>query len=736
MMKKNIFNILFCILFFTNLLCANVVNENNVNNYYLVNECQSITIKAFLNGFCYEDEFDMCFGEYASLCVYDENEQEIDDTITWSSSNKSTVIIDENGNASVVGGGVAIITATLPNGISDTIKITVPEVEKIQIGRYVLNTNNEYEINFNNFKLERGYGEYLSVFYGTDGYVDPNIVSWTSSDKNVATVDEDGFVYAKALGKVTIKATLKNGVSDTITVTVFGDILPESISLDKESLLLKVGKTAQLRETVLPENAVNKTVTWSSSNENVATVKNGKVKAVAVGYATIVVSTNEGGLEAFCEVRVKDDTIEPTDISLDNNTLNLDIKKTTKLKATVYPDNAKDKTVTWYSSDETIATVSNDGTVKALKYGTAYIFAMTNNNLYAICEVVVKKTIIKVESVELNKINLLLQQGKITTLIAAVRPSNATDQSVSWKSNNTKIATVDEYGNVKGIKEGTATITVTTNDGKKIATCEVTVIKSSEINVTSVKLNKTSLSIIKGKTETLLATVSPSKATDKTVTWKSSDKSIATVDSKGVVKGVNLGTATITVITNDGKKFAKCIVKVKPVSVTGVHISPSALTVYVGKTSTVKATVSPSSATYKKVTWKSSHPKVATVDQNGVIKGIKKGTATITAVTNGKDKKGRQLTATCVVTVKKVRVKGVKLDKTSISIATGKSVSLKAIVSPSDATVKTVLWTSSNNKIATVDQNGKVKAIKKGTVTIKVTTKDGSRIATCIITVK
>ena len=175
-----------------------------------------------------------------------------------------------------------------------------------------------------------------------------------------------------------------------------------------------------------------------------------------------------------------------------------------------------------------------------------------------------------VKSVELNKTKLTMIKGKSETLKATINPDNATDKNVTWKSSNEKIAKVDKNGNVTAISPGTTTITVTTKDGNKKATCNVTV----QIPVTSVKLNKTKLTMIKGRNETLKPTINPDNASNTNVTWSSSNKNVATVDGKGNVKAVGAGTATITVTTKDGNKKATCKVKVNnPYKIRKVNIS-------------------------------------------------------------------------------------------------------------------------------------------------------------------
>ena len=207
-------------------------------------------------------------------------------------------------------------------------------------------------------------------------------------------------------------------------------------------------------------------------------------------------------------------------------------------------------------------------------------------------------------------------------------PTDASDKSVTWTSSDSSIATVNDNGTITAIAIGTATITVKTNDGGKTATCRVSV---TPIHVTSVKLNKSSTTLVVGESETLTATVLPADATDKSVTWTSSDSSVATVNSNGTITAVAIGTATITVKTNDGGKTATCWVSVTPVHVTRISLNKTSTTLVVGNTETLTATVLPEDATDKSVTWTSSNSSVATVNSNGKITAVGQGNATIIA---------------------------------------------------------------------------------------------------------
>lgn len=168
---------------------------------------------------------------------------------------------------------------------------------------------------------------------------------------------------------------------------------------------------------------------------------------------------------------------------------------------------------------------------------------------------------VAVTGVTLSKESLTLEPGAKGSTQATVQPSNATNKGVTFTSSDEAVATVDGKGEITAKTEGSADITVTTKDGSKKAKCELTVEKAV-VNVTGVKLDKSTLSLEEGATGNLVATVEPSTATDKTVTFASSDKEIATVDNKGKVTAVKPGDADITVTTKDGSKTAVCDVTV------------------------------------------------------------------------------------------------------------------------------------------------------------------------------
>jgi len=275
--------------------------------------------------------------------------------------------------------------------------------------------------------------------------------------------------------------------------------------------------------------------------------------SIGVGYASSVGTVTIGGTEgAISESPYTYRPYAVTGVSLNKTSTTLPIGSSETLTVTFTPTNARNKNVTWTTSNADVATVT-DGTVTAVAPGTAAITVTTEDGEYtATCTV----TVIRLTTgVTLNKVNTTLPAGSSETLTATVYPLNATDKSVTWTTSNAAVATVAD-GTVTAVAAGIATITATAANGQT-ATCEVTVTQP----VTGVSLNKTRLSITMGSSETLTATVAPANASDKSVTWTTSNAAVATV-TDGIVTGVAPGTATITVTTTDGELTATCTVTV------------------------------------------------------------------------------------------------------------------------------------------------------------------------------
>lgn len=326
-----------------------------------------------------------------------------------------------------------------------------------------------------------------------------------------------------------------------------------------------------------------------------------------------------------------------------------------------------------------------------------------------------KETQVEVSSVSLNTATIEMVEGETFSLVATVLPKDAEYDGVTWASSNASVASVNS-GTVTAIKEGTATITASA--GGKSATCTVKV-STKVVAVTSITLDKTSLSMKVGETETITVTVNPDNATDKNVTWTSSDESVAKV-ADGKVTAVKSGKATITAKCED--KTAECAVTVT-VPTGSVTLDKTSLSLAVGETAQLTATVKPDDATDKTVVWTSSDESVAEVI-NGKVTALKSGTTTITARCGGKS-------AECIVTVI-VPVSSVNLDRNDLMLPVGDAATLIVKVKPDNATSKNVAWSSSNESVATV-KNGNVVAVKEGEAIISASV--GNISASCKVVV-
>lgn len=405
--------------------------------------------------------------------------------------------------------------------------------------------------------------------YAYDGYVLPSFFGEFdiyADDKVAVTYDVSAHEAVKAVGveietaNATVTATAKN-LSTGQSVTGNIKTGPAGIYTIAFPKPLEVYDKATVEVSISAVSSDGKPVGLACENK------------MQFPYGSFVYTANvdrgfiyNGKNNANCDLRVKLYTndssaskINVTGVSLDRTSAKLSKGSSVVLNATVSPENATVKTLAWSSSNEKVAKVSQDGKVTAVGGGDATITVKTfDQGKTATCKVTVK--VVAVTGVKLNKSKATIKTGKTLKLKATVKPDDASNKSVTWSSGKKSVASVDKNGVVTGKKAGEATITVTTKDGKKKASCRVTV---KDVKVKSVKLDRKSASVKVGKTIKLKATVKPTDATNKAVTWKSSNKKIASVSSKGKVTGKKKGKVTITVTTKDGKKTATCKVRVK-----------------------------------------------------------------------------------------------------------------------------------------------------------------------------
>ncbi len=542
-----------------------------------------------------------------------------------------------------------------------------------------------------------------------------------------AQIDYDGVVYtAKLKVKDNAKAgstTLAFDTSDseamyysdqtvadvTLTGKDLGVVSPlKSISFNgvADEATINLGATETLTVVYNPEDTTDdKTVTWNSTNTDAVTVDNGVVTAVGEGSSTVTATVGEKVATINYTVRIP---LESITINGDE-TLSKNEEKT--LTVTYNPTNTTDnKTVDWESSNPEIVSIDSTGKITGKKGGTAKITA-TVGNVKAEKEV---KVVVPIESVSLSGDDSILK-GESKRLTATINPEDTTDdKTITWSSDNEDVLFVDQNGQMRGIKEGTANVKAVV--AGKETTKQITV---NEIHIDSITIDgDQEFEMVKNQTKNLSAKINPDNTTDddKNITWTSNKDDVAKVDNNGKVTALKEGEATITAKVGTHETSVK--VNVKEIHIDSVVINELDDEFTRGDEFKFSASYTPENTTdeNKTVEWSSSNTDVGTIDQEGNFVALKEGTTTITA-------KIGNIKAEREVTVIENHVDDFKLLQEEGEVLNiGNTQKLVTVVNPENCTdAYTIKYSSSDEAIATVDENGNVTALKDGKVVITAT---------------
>lgn len=541
-----------------------------------------------------------------------------------------------------------------------------------------------------------------------------------------AQIDYDGVVYtAKLKVKDNAKAgstTLAFDTSDseamyysdqtvadvTLTGKDLGVVSPfKSISFNgvADEATINLGATETLTVVYNPEDTTDdKTVTWNSTNTNAVTVDNGVVTAVGEGSSTVTATVGEKVATINYTVRIP---LQSITINGDE-TLSKNEEKT--LTVTYNPTNTTDnKTVDWESSNPEIVSIDSTGKITGKKGGTAKITA-TVGNVKAEKEV---KVVVPIESVSLSGDDSILK-GETKRLTATINPEDTTDdKTITWSSDDENVLFVDQNGQIRGIKEGTANVKAVV--AGKETTKQITV---NEIHINSIAIDgDQEFEMIKNQTKNLSVTINPENTTDdKGVVWKTNNEEVARVDNDGKVTALKEGEATITATVGTNETSVK--INVKEIHINSVVINELDDEFTRGDEFKFSATYTPENTTdeNKTVEWSSSNTDVGTIDQEGNFVALKEGTTKITA-------KIGNIKAEREVTVIENHVGDFKLLQEEGEVLNiGNTQKLVTVVNPENCTdAYTIKYSSSDEAIATVDENGNVTALKDGKVVITAT---------------
>ena len=486
-------------------------------------------------------------------------------------------------------------------------------------------------------------------------------------------------------------------------------------------------------------------ITYSSSKPGVATVsEDGTITAGSKGDAVIYASLERNGKRVGrAQINVKvvrgvkkvtlstaglaiyepdDPAITPLlEEELEYKVIAVAAGSTVNLSAVCTPMDASNKTVRFTTDDEGVARVMNNKALKAIQRGECDMTMTSADNPEATetFRILVTQP---VKSIQIQAENKTVASGSTIRLTGECQPADASIKGIVWASKNPQIASVDSNGNVTGLKRGNAVITATAADGSGAkGNITISVIQP----VTGLRISPAEIRVTTGRYTQAKVTVQPADASDKSVTWTSSDERIATVVN-GRVTGQKAGTCMVTCASKTNPEITASATVIVSQLVTRIEFTnqKDEMSFRTGEKLQLQWEVLPDDATDTAVTFKSAHPKIATVDSNGMLTAISRGTATIYATAQDASKRQAAVRVTVIQPVT-----GVEMQNPLYYVQLGWSGNVRTIVQPRNANNQRVYWSSEDEDIATIRSNGTstghVQGNRRGRTTITACTEEG-----------
>ena len=675
--------------------------------------------------------------------------------VEWSSSNENVVTVSENGLVTRVGQGAArVIAKAIGSNLTDS------RIFNISFGIE--------SAHISPTSLELDYMEEKQLAIITEPTNVEFTVEWSSSDPSICSVDSTGKVTAHGDGTAIITATIRQDGFDTVFTDSIeaGVIVPvESVAISPSGTYIFKTRTSYTPETlqltgvISPQSAGDKHVTWHSTDTSVVKVnEDGLATRVGYGDATITCTTVSGNKTDTKDMSVR---YGVDSISLSETSTTLQeggARKTISLN--VIPTYATLFSTVWASSDSSIVNIASSDkwscTIESVGSGTATITCQVTNDqtvggniMTATCVVTINVSVTGVTISPDTDPYIIWTKTTYTAekvqLTANVLPADASNKNVTWASSDTNVVKISDSGLVTRVGNGDARITCTTQNENKTATKDFSV----KYGVNSISLSKTSLSITgTGVQQTITLTKTPTYSIADSVVWASSDTSkvriISSDNTSCTIESVSGGSATITcTVTNNsavgGNVLTKSCNVTVSVAVTGVTISPATnpyviwtRTAYTPETIQLSATVEPSTAGNKNVTWSSSSTSVVKVSSAGLVTRVGKGNAVITCKTSSGSKTD---TKQFVVNY---AVDSISIGDDSTLKYPGTQATIALTKTPTYGVADSVVWTSSDTSkvkiVSTTDTSCKIEAVAGGTATITCRVTNNSAVGGDVLT--
>lgn len=650
-----------------------------------------------------------------------ETGEDITNMLSWESENTNIATVDESGKITAIANGTTTITASLNEELKKTFTVTVQTSPKT------------LALNKNTTSLNLGENEQLTYTINPDTSNIYNNVTWKTSNSNIVSVTDTGLIQATGLGRAIITAQCENNVLSTCIVTVTKT--PSGMTFDKSSMLVENGSTNQILLTfnmdlstinlddLLIENEDDNIISYSYETYNDNQIRL-SITGLQDGHSRITATIGE--ISTSCEIIVYS-TLHSLDLYVgDNLVSNISTRIDLSTNPSLFNVSAKlyeekfdvSELVSWNSSNSQIVSVDNNGQVIIHSTGSAIISAQLNDTISSFTLIVEASP----KSIDIpNSMNLYINDMDTLTITPTIVPAISTIQNaITYSSSNSKVATVDNNGVVTAHSSGNTTITATTENGKS-DTCKVivrTVADSINFDTDTKYLRKDASMVLK-------ATISPSYTdTLNKISWTSSNSNIVSVDNLGNLLAKQPGSVTITAKTENNKSATIKII----VPDLSMQINNNTLDLSTISTTNI---INDNSKNIGNLSYLSNNPSIATVDSNGKVTAVSNG-STIIRVTESNA--NTQISIPIKV---KTSTKKLSLNRKAVSLDIADTTfQLSATHSPTTVSSKTVTWSSSNTKVATVN-NGKITRVGTGTATITAKANDGSnKTATCSVTVK
>ncbi len=486
-------------------------------------------------------------------------------------------------------------------------------------------------------------------------------------------------------------------------------------------------------------------IVYTSSRETIATVSaDGMITAIAKGRADVYASLMRNGkrvaratiavnvLRAVTKVTLnttKLSVYDPDDPAVAgllkeptvHQVLVIPAGGSASLVTTCTPETASSRKVVYSTTDAGVARLAGT-TLRAVQRGECELTVASEQNP-EITETFRVLVIQPVKKIQFEDGKKEVAAGSTLQLTAVCAPDNASITGVTWTSQNPTIATVDENGTVTGLKKGNAKITATATDGSRTAGSVIVRVTQP---VTMITVKTPEIQVTVGKSVQAKATAQPDTASDRKLVWSSSDETIATVNSYGVITGKKAGTCIVTCTSNSNPDVTGTVTVTASQPVTKIENAnePEELSLLTGQTVQTRWNVQPADATDKTLTFKSRHPRVVTVDANGVVTAVGRGTATVEATAKDGSRKQGSVRITVIQPVT-----GVEVQQQRYYVQWGRSSQIRAIVQPRNANNQQVYWSSEDEGIASVrstaTSTGSIYGVAYGTTTVTAWTEDG-----------